>query len=251
MQVCGVLSIGNQAAAPARRALIERHIGILYAFGYSMRRTSRLPVGGRWRIFGTRRRIDAATLLAEPSVFQPYLSPEEYQAAQAARIPWSYLLSRQATAIRTLLDNGLISETSHQLLNQTLADLLRTMGQCDRIKNTPFPRQLSHFGRIFTWTFVLLVPLALLDALVHEARVHELTGLAAREFIMTLMSLSQVIGWVFIMMERIGESTEDPFEGGVHDVPIATVCRGVEIELRELLGDPVPAAPQPIDDVLY
>lgn len=154
--------------------------------------------------------------------------------------------------MHALAQRGLFSDWSLQLLVMTVNDLHRAMGQCERIKNTPFPRQMAHFGRIFTWIFVLLVPLALLDTLVHEAVFHALPSMMTHEFITTLMSLSLVMGWSFLMMEKIGESTEDPFEGGVHDVPLSTICRAIEIEMRDALGDQDRPPPlQPIGDVLY
>jgi len=42
-------------------------------------------------------------------------------------------------------------------------------------------------------------------------------------------------GWR--LSDQVGESTENPFEGGANDVPIAQVSRLVEIELRQMLGE--------------
>ena len=53
-------------------------------------------------------------------------------------------------------------------------------------------------------------------------------------------------------MEKVGDSVEDPFEGGVNDVPISTLCRMIEIELKQMSGsDDVPALLEPVDGVLY
>jgi len=38
-------------------------------------------------------------------------------------------------------------------------------------------------------------------------------------------------------MEKIGENTENPFEGNVNDVPITTMSRGIEIDIRQMIGD--------------
>lgn len=38
-------------------------------------------------------------------------------------------------------------------------------------------------------------------------------------------------------MERIGRTGENPFEGTANDVPISTVARGIEIDLRQNLGE--------------
>ena len=38
-------------------------------------------------------------------------------------------------------------------------------------------------------------------------------------------------------MERIGRTGENPFEGTANDVPISTIARGIEIDLRQNLGE--------------
>ena len=38
-------------------------------------------------------------------------------------------------------------------------------------------------------------------------------------------------------MERIGRTGENPFEGSANDVPISTIARGIEIDLRQNLGE--------------
>lgn len=38
-------------------------------------------------------------------------------------------------------------------------------------------------------------------------------------------------------MDKIGESTENPFGSNANDVPITTISRGIEIDLREMLDE--------------
>ena len=45
-------------------------------------------------------------------------------------------------------------------------------------------------------------------------------------------------------MERIGRTGENPFEGTSNDVPISTISRGIEIDLRQNLGDKKEDIPQ-------
>ena len=52
-----------------------------------------------------------------------------------------------------------------------------------------------------------------------------------------VIPFSTVISWMYTTLEQVGASTENPFEGGANDVPIAQINRMIEIELRELLGD--------------
>ncbi|MES2762977.1 MAG: hypothetical protein V4677_12265 [Bacteroidota bacterium] len=59
------------------------------------------------------------------------------------------------------------------------------------------------------------------------------------------------MGWVFHVMERIGEATENPFEGSVNDVPITNISRTIEIDLKEMIDETdIPPALTPINDVL-
>jgi len=42
---------------------------------------------------------------------------------------------------------------------------------------------------------------------------------------------------MYVSLDQVGESSENPFEGGANDVPIAQICRWVEIELKETLQE--------------
>jgi putative membrane protein len=46
--------------------------------------------------------------------------------------------------------------------------------------------------------------------------------------------------------QDVGESTENPFEGAANDVPISTISRTIEIDLKEMLGvENIPAPRTP------
>jgi len=48
-------------------------------------------------------------------------------------------------------------------------------------------------------------------------------------------------------MERIGRASENPFEGTSLDVPITTISRGIEIDLREMFDEDPASIPGPIE----
>ena len=63
---------------------------------------------------------------------------------------------------------------------------------------------------------------------------------------------SALVGWVFTTMEAIGDSSEDPFERSMNDVPMNALCRAIERDLHQLLGETdLPEPEQPIDGLLY
>jgi putative membrane protein len=52
-------------------------------------------------------------------------------------------------------------------------------------------------------------------------------------------------------MERIGEATENPFEGSANDVPISNISRTIEIDLKEMLDETnIPPAIVPENNIL-
>ena len=46
-----------------------------------------------------------------------------------------------------------------------------------------------------------------------------------------------IIGWVYMMMELVGDYSENPFEGLGNDIPMLSLCRTIEIDLKEMLGE--------------
>ena len=56
-------------------------------------------------------------------------------------------------------------------------------------------------------------------------------------FICAAILFSVILSWIFHTMERIGRAGENPFEGTANDVPISTISRGIEIDLRQMLDE--------------
>ncbi len=63
--------------------------------------------------------------------------------------------------------------------------------------------------------------------------------------------MSTLVGMVFIAALRIAEDLTDPFANDVHDVPLAAMCRTIEIDLLQSLGQEAPQPLKPIDGVLW
>jgi putative membrane protein len=60
-----------------------------------------------------------------------------------------------------------------------------------------------------------------------------------------------LIAWIFNTMEVVGDTSENPFENAVNDIPMTTICRFIEVDLRDMLDeDNVPNYLEPIDNIL-
>ena len=50
---------------------------------------------------------------------------------------------------------------------------------------------------------------------------------------------STLVGFIFLALDRIGRDLEDPFENTIFDVPLTAITRGIEVNLRQMLGETV------------
>ena len=173
------------------------------------------------------------------------LDHDESDEAKRMSNPPTHLLRHQSAELRQLQQRGLLTEFRHVALMETIQDLFNAQGGCERIKNTPFPRQYAFFSFVFVWIFAALLPLGLVEEF--DSR------LALGHYHVWLMvPFSVLVSWVFNTIELVGHASENPFDNTINDVPMESICRSIEIDLRELLGEnKLPPRIEPIEDVLY
>ena len=122
-----------------------------------------------------------------------------------------------------------------------LVEFLNQQGVSERIKNFPYPRQYATLNLYFIKIFICLVPLGMLQEF------EKMGG----NLIWLSIPFSALSSWIFTTLEKIGESTESPFEGSANDVPITAMSRAIEIDLREMLHeDEIPEALKPMNNIL-
>jgi putative membrane protein len=234
-----------------RNELIERHIAWLNMLAYQLRQPS---LTGRKRspwLFGH------SPLPAAPDKHQ---MPESWQNHQLAMdLPRlesknnraACLINLQARRLSEMAQQGQIDSFWHVALMDRLARFSTAQGRCERIKNTPFPRQVAEVGRLFSWIFIFMLPLAFND----ERSIMVGTDATLIKTVLTdwltFAPVGALVCWIFFVTERVSASMEDPFEGDVTDVPISAMCRTIEIDMRQMTGCGVAPQPaQPIDNAL-
>ena len=168
----------------------------------------------------------------------PYLSEDDVVYLKSKSNKQTALLYLQSHHIKSLKDKGLIWEFSFIELENILKELFTLQGKSERIKNFPYPRQFATLNHFFMWTFVLLLPLALIPQFAEiGTSISESNPIISKLFIWFTIPFYVIVSWVFHTMERIGRTGENPFEGTANDVPISTIARGIEIDLRQNLGE--------------
>jgi ion channel-forming bestrophin family protein len=166
-----------------------------------------------------------------------YLSDEELNTVLSKTNKAAHIIAMQSSNLKLLLEKGLIEDFRHMELQKLLVEFYNQQGVSERIKNFPYPRQYATINLYFVKIFVLLIPLGMLQ---------EFDKLG-ENMIWLSIPFSVLSSWVFTTMEKIGESTESPFEGSANDVPITTISRAIEIDLKEMFdmeNIPQPLKPQ-------
>jgi putative membrane protein len=123
-------------------------------------------------------------------------------------------------------ERGWIDSIQQATMEGVLVDIANAQGGMERLKNTPLPNQYRFFPTLFTHLFCILLPIGLVESL----------GVA------TPLG-STVAGLMFLAVLAIGDDLVDPFAASVHDLPLSAMCRTIEIDLLQSLGE---TAPQPI-----
>ncbi|SHK83510.1 putative membrane protein [Chitinophaga jiangningensis] len=137
------------------------------------------------------------------------------------------LLLLHGKDIKLALENEWINSYQQVALDATLTKLCDSMGKCERIKNTVFPATYSLYTHFTVLFFILLLPFALIDSL----------GFME-------IPLVVAISASFLLIERMGISLQDPFEGKPTDTPMTTIARTIERDLRQMLHEQTQEEPQ-------
>ncbi len=222
------------------KILTYRHIAWLTALRHAMREPR------KWEVFEkhkTNREWSRMTHIPEriysleDDLFL-YLEPDEWTYTLSKKNKATALLYLQSKHIRELKEQGLIWEFSFLSLENVLEELFTLQGKSERIKNFPYPRQYATLSKYFVWTFLLLLPIGLVPefADIDNELMDDFPKIGS-VFIWLVVPFCGVVSWVFHTMMRIGTVGENPFEGSANDVPISTIARGIEIDLRQMLDE--------------
>lgn len=170
-----------------------------------------------------------------------FISHQELEALEKAKNKATQLINVQSRDLRELRKLAVVEDFRHIELMETLQHFYELQGKNERIKKTPFPRQYASASRLFVGAFILLLPFSMIPELMSLGN----TGLWLSVPVTTL------IAFVYLMMEYTADYTENPFQGMANDIPMLSLCRTIEIDLRQMLNEEnLPEAISAKDDIL-
>lgn len=231
-----------------KQRLMYRHIGWLYAH------RSQLLVPAPWehasqgghtgrtaqyyqKNFGVGLVDDEVTKVE----LKQFLPESEYDRLIGYKNTATQIINEQSRDLKSLREKGLIDDFRHMEMTNVLSRFYALQGKNERIKKFPLPRQYANMSRYFVGIFLFLLPFSMIPELMKVGNL----GLWVS------IPLTAIIGWVYVMMEVIGDYTENPFQGMANDIPMLSLCRVIEIDLREMLNETdLPAAIEAKEGVL-
>lgn len=179
-----------------------------------------------------------------PDELSPFIAEDELTAIMKFKNKATQLIDMQSQDLAKLREEDLIDDFRHMELQKLLNEFFNLQGKAERIKKFPLPRQYGSMSIIFVGIFIFLLPLGMIGEF------SKMDGLGSHA-IWLAIPFTILIGWVFLMMELVADYSENPFEGLGNDIPMLSLTRTIEIDLREMLGETdLPPAIEPINDVL-
>ena len=235
----------NNSISPAEiqhevKTLTYRHIAWMTALRHSMR--AHKP----WETVTQEKTNQEWTAIVHPPEWdseveedlKPYLNEKDLEYVMGKNNKQTAVLYLQSHHLRKLKEQGAIWEFAFLQLEGVLEELFTLQGKSERIKNFPYPRHFATLNHYFMWIFVFLLPLAIVPQFAEiGTEMSEGHPIIGGLFVWLAVPFYVAVAWIFHTMERIGRTGENPFEGSANDVPISTIARGIEIDLRQNLGE--------------
>jgi putative membrane protein len=236
----GVISFTKGAdEEDIRKELIYRHIAWLTALRYQLR------LSRPWEHSDMRVKdmympdiCDAYNRNLEGDL-KTYLSEDDLKLIQGKSNQATQIMRIQSERLQDLRTKQYFDDFRHIELFELIRSFYEDQGKSERIKNFPFPRQYASTALWLTLVLCVALPFGIIGIFEKPDPLlwHFWTG----------PLISGVITWVFFLMEKIGDYSENPFEGSYNDVPITSIAKGIEIDMREMINDS--NIPEPVKDV--
>ena len=151
---------------------------------------------------------------------QPLLAEEEWQRFGHAEHKTHFLMDRMGEDLRRCMDAGRIDGCLVVAIDATLSAIVAAGASCERIKNTPIPFSYTLLLHRTAYLYCFLLPFGLVDSI----------------GFMTPFVVA-IVAYTFFGLDALGDEIEEPFGTSANDLPLEAICRSIEINLRESLGE--------------
>lgn len=144
------------------------------------------------------------------------------------------ILNEIARQLRALRDDGWLDTVQFQTLEGSLTECTSVQGACERIKSTPIPFSYTVLMHRIVLIYCVGLPFGIISVIHHWTPV-----------------VVAIVAYAFYGLDAVGTEIENPFNQDANDLPLSTLSRMIEINLREGLGETdLPPVLAPVDGIL-
>lgn len=170
----------------------------------------------------------------DPKELAPFLSEAELSALEGQSNRPYAITQGTAERIASAWKKGWIHTMHLPVFESALSALTDIQGGMERIKATPIPFSYTTLIHRITAVYCYALPFGVVDSV----------GIFT-PFVVTIVS------YAFFGLDVVGDEIENPFGLDPNDLPLRSISRMIEINLRQRLGETeLPEALQPVDEIL-
>ncbi len=228
--------------SPSAKLLYDRHFAWLTFLRYQLREPRKWETMDEPRYNEYMQNVYTIPERQEPleSAVREFLSDEEFGYLWEKINRASQTLALQSETINRLHRAGEITDFQQLQLQESITHFYEQQGKVERIKNFPYPRNFSSITTYLLHLFVVLLPFGLLEEFDYLGDDTFMEGWT----IYFIIPFATIIGWTFVTLNAVGDSSINPFEGSANDVPITQISKMIETDMKQMLDDT--NLPQPI-----
>jgi len=151
---------------------------------------------------------------------KPLLAPNEWQQiARSTNIP-DYLMHQMGNDLQLCLRKKTIDGCLAANIDSTMSSMIAAAAACERIKSTPIPFSYTLMLHRTAYLYCFLLPFGLVDTI----------------GFMTPFVVG-IVAYTFFGLDALGDEIEEPFGNSPNDLALDAICRSIEINLRESMGE--------------
>lgn len=226
--------VTNEELHQIKKRLIYRHIAWLYALRSQLLQLTEWEHAKQKGVIGksAKKHIkEFGVGLVDDEVtdiqLHQFLPADECEKLINYKNTATQIINHQGLDMAKLREDDFIDDFRHVELQKVLYDFYIHQGKLERIKKFPLPRQYANMSIYFVAIFIFLLPFGLIPPLM---------ALGTWGFWLSV-PITAIVGWVYVMMEVVGDYSENPFQQMANDIPMLSLTRVIEIDLREMLGE--------------
>lgn len=150
---------------------------------------------------------------------QPWVHEAEWPGLQKASSKPDALMLEMGRELGQCQQRGWIDPCLTANIDNTLSAMTAAAASCERIKGTPVPFSYTLLLHRTAYLYCFLLPFGLVDTI----------------GFMTPFVVA-IVAYTFFGLDALGDEIEEPFGLEANDLPLDTLCRAIEVNLLESLG---------------